>query len=87
VRYRLPAGVTPGADAREHVYGYLTGTVKPAGTIDFAFHQLDEAELQAARSSDYVADDVTFCASQNPDPKLLGSAPLHPITCEEAMLR
>jgi len=87
VRYRLPAGVTAGPDAREHVYGYLTGTVKPAGTIDFAFHQLDEAELQAARSSDYVAEDVTFCASQNPDPKLMGSARLQPITCEEAMLR
>ncbi len=87
VRYRLPAGVTPGADAREHVYGYLTGTVKPAGTIDFAFHQLDEAELQAARSSDYVAEDVTFCASQNPDPKLMGGPRLQPITCEEAMLR
>ena len=30
-RYALPAEVTPGADAREHVYGYLTGTVAPDG--------------------------------------------------------
>jgi hypothetical protein len=87
VRYPLPAGVTHGPDAREHVYGYLTGTVKPAGTIDFAFHQLDEAELQAARGSDYVADDVSFCAAQNPDSKMLGATRPEPITCEEALLR
>jgi len=87
VRYPLPAGVAHGSDAREHVYGYLTGTVKPAGTIDFAFHQLDEAELQAARGSDYVADDVSFCAAQNPDPKMLSATRPEPITCEEALLR
>jgi hypothetical protein len=87
VRYPLPAGVTPGPGAREHVYGYLTGTVNAAGTIDFAFHQLDEPDLQAARSNDYVADDVSFCVAQNPDPKVLEATRPLPITCEDALLR
>lgn len=87
VRYPLPAGVAAGADAREHVYGFLTGTVKSGGAIDFVFHQLDEPELQSARSSDYGADDVSFCVAQNPDPQALNASRPKPITCEEALLR
>ena len=87
VRYPLPAGVVAGPGAREHVYGYLTGTVRTGGTIDFAFHPLDESDLQAARGSDYLPDDVSFCVAQNPDPKILEATRPQPITCEDALLR
>jgi hypothetical protein len=82
----LPAEVTPGADAREHVYGYMTGKVAHDGTIAFAFHELGEAELQAVRSPDYGAEDVAFCVAQNPDPKRLEQRP-PPVTCEAAQER
>ena len=85
-RYPLPGDSTPGADAREHVYGYMTGTVRRGGSIDFAFHELDEAALQAARGSDYVADDVAYCVAQNPDPQKL-RARVPPVSCEGALLR
>jgi hypothetical protein len=85
-RYALPAGVTPGADAREHVYGYMTGRVAAGGTIAFAFHELGEAELQAVRTADYGADDVAFCVAQNPDPQKLEQRPA-PVTCESAQER
>ena len=85
-RYALPAEVTPGDDAREHVYGYLTGKVARDGTIAFAFHELGEAELQAVRSPDYGAEDVAFCVAQNPDPKRLERRP-PPVTCEAAQER
>jgi hypothetical protein len=85
-RYPLPAGVTPGPDAREHTYGYLLGSVKPGGTIDFAFHELAERDLQAARTSDYGPEDIAFCVAQNPDPEKLRLIRSAPITCEEATL-
>ncbi len=87
VRYRLPADITPAPGAREFVYGYLGGTVKSDGAIDFAFHQLDEPELQAARSSDYVAEDVAFCTANNPERKQLSTTRPSPMTCEEALFR
>lgn len=86
-RYSLPPEAAPGPDAREHVYGYMTGTVKPGGTIDFSFHELDEAQLQAARGADYGPDDVAFCVAQNPDPERLRAHRPRPLTCEESLLR
>jgi hypothetical protein len=85
-RYALPAEVTPGVGAREHVYGYLTGNVARDGTIAFAFHELGEADLQAVRPTDYGAEDVAFCVALNPDPKRLERRPA-PITCEAAQER
>jgi hypothetical protein len=82
-RYALPAEAKPSADAREHVYGYLTGTVAPDGQIAFAFHELVAAELQAVRSPDYEAEDVAFCVDLNPEPGKLERRPA-PITCEGA---
>jgi hypothetical protein len=82
-RYALPAEAKPSADAREHVYGYLTGSVAPDGQIAFAFHELGAAELQAVRSPDYEAEDVAFCVDLNPEPGKLERRPA-PITCEGA---
>jgi len=85
-RYPLPPDIASGEHAREHVYGYLLATVTRDGTIDFVFRELDEAALQAARSSDYAPEDVAFCVAQNPNPeKLLKRG--RSLTCEESMLR
>jgi len=85
-RYALPPEITPGENAREHVYGYLLATVRADARIDFTFRQLDEAALQATRSADYAAEDVAFCVAQNPVPeKLLKRG--KSMTCEESMLR
>ena len=85
-RYPLPAEVTPGPDAREHIYGYLTGIVAPGGKIRFVFHELGEADLQAVRSPDYEAEDVAFCVALNPEPTKFERRPA-PITCEGAQER
>ena len=85
-RYALPPDVMSGENAREHVYGYLLATVKAGGEIDFTFRELGEAALQAARTSDYVPDDVTFCVAQNPKPEKLLKR-VASLTCEESMLR
>lgn len=86
-RYPLPPDTVPGPGAREHVYGYLLGTVKPGGAIDFAFRELDEAALQAARTEDYAPQDVAFCFAQNPDPETLRIKRGKVLSCEESMLR
>ena len=66
VRYKLPTGLPPGTDAKEHTYGYMTGTVAADGTIAFAFHPLDEDVLKRARSADYTDDFVHTCFKDNP---------------------
>lgn len=87
VRYALPSDVEPGPGARENTYGYLLGRVKKDATIDFTFHELAEAELQAARTSDYGPEDVTFCLTQNPDAETFKRKRSRPLTCEESMVR
>ena len=87
-RYPLPAEIAQGPDAREHVYGYLLGTAARDGTIDFAFRELDEAALQAARTPEYGAEDVTFCVQQNPPmERLLAKRSKQELSCEESMVR
>ncbi len=78
VRYPLPLDVTPGPDARSHVYGTLTGRVDGAGEVAFRFHELDEVALQRSRSADYEAADVAFCFAENPPLERLGSSPPAP---------
>jgi len=86
-RYPLPPGISPGADAREHVYGYLAAAVNAHGVIEFKFHELTEADLQAARSSDYAPEDVAYCFGKNPDPVKLEIKRAAALTCEESMIR
>ena len=48
VRYRLPAGVTPGPNTKTDVYGYLLGTVATDGSVTFGFHELTLADIPQA---------------------------------------
>jgi len=72
-RYALPSGTSEGPDARQHVYGYLLGTVHADGRITFAFREVTESQLQAARGADYEPDVVQQCIANNPAP-----ADMHP---------
>lgn len=66
VRYKLPTHLPAGTVSREHVYGYLTGTVGQDGGIVFAFQCLSEDALQKARSKDYSDSFVRKCFEENP---------------------
>jgi hypothetical protein len=65
-RYPLGNGVKPGPDARQHIYGYMTGTVAKDGSIQFSFVQFTEDDLQKVRTKDFTADDVHWCYVNNP---------------------
>jgi hypothetical protein len=66
VRYKLPPDLPVGAVGREHVYGYLNGTVAANGTITFAFRELSEDNLKQAKSKDYTDDFIHQCVEKNP---------------------
>ena len=66
VRYKLPPDLPPGTVARDHVYGYMTGTVAPDGAITFAFHELSENALKRAKTAGYTDDFIDQCFNQNP---------------------
>ncbi len=68
-RYKLP--VPPSTKARKDVYGYLVGTVAAKGTIEFAFQEIQEADVPPTTRRDYPAPLVHWCFthnSQNTDP-------------------
>ena len=65
VRYRLPAGATPGPRAMTDVYGYLTGAAAPDGSVIFSFHQLSLADLRRANQGNYPDPLVNWCYDEN----------------------
>ncbi len=69
VRYRLPdtARSFSPERAQTDVYGYLTGTVDPNGTITFDFHPIDRALVPADVVTRYGADFVDWCFNENRD--------------------
>jgi hypothetical protein len=66
-RYRLPPTAQPGA--REHIYGYVQGTVRPDGSIDFALHELTERDLIDVKWPDAPLDAIHWCYIHNADEK------------------
>ena len=66
MRYKLPPNLPPGTVAKDHVYGFMTGTVAADGTIAFAFHPLTEDELKQAKSPDYTDSFIHQCFKDNP---------------------
>ncbi|HXH41193.1 MAG TPA: hypothetical protein VNN08_21380 [Thermoanaerobaculia bacterium] len=82
VRYRLPETATPGPNVRTDVYGYLLGTVSPAGSIAFAFHELTPKDIPADVIKKYSKNFVeNFCFGANRDihPQLGNCPPMY--TC------
>ena len=64
-RYAFPENYPPQPGWQSDVYGYLLGTVKPDGQIDFAFQQITQADVPAIVASRYSPDFVYWCFAQN----------------------
>lgn len=72
-RYPLPAAAVQAKMARTHVYGYLLGTVAPAGTRDkdpirFEFRELTESSVPPSVVERFGNDFVHGCYEGNAQP-------------------
>jgi hypothetical protein len=67
-RYHLPPDKTNAIDSREHLYGYLTGSVSAdnANPIRFTFRELSEQDVPAPVVAKYTAAFVHDCWVNNP---------------------
>lgn len=66
VRYPLPPAVKQGADAAQtDVYGYLLGTVRDNGTIEFSFQEITEKSIPASVLDRYSPEFVHECFEKN----------------------
>ena len=67
VRYRLPADTSGARQARTDVYGYLLATVKPDGTIQFAFKEIKPEDIPA-QVVDRYGKQAQACFTENKSP-------------------
>jgi hypothetical protein len=65
VRYRLPAGVTPGPKAMTDIYGYMVGTVAQDGSIAFTFQRIQLQDLLRTSQGKYADSLVRWCVDEN----------------------
>lgn len=65
VRYALPPERADATAAETHVYGYLLGTVKPGGEIDFAYRHINESDVPAYVVDKYKQEFVHWCFAEN----------------------
>jgi hypothetical protein len=66
VRYALPVGWETAAHAAAtNVYGFLSGSVRADGSIDFAFEQLEEKDIPQAIVAKYSPEFVHWCFAEN----------------------
>jgi hypothetical protein len=65
VRYALPSNAKDAHAAGTNVYGFLTGTVRPNGEIDFAFQRLSESDVPAPVAERYAPSFVHWCFAEN----------------------
>ena len=64
-RYALPPNSKDARAAETNVYGYLLGTVRADGEIEFTFQRLSESEIPAAVKSHYNPEFVHWCFAEN----------------------
>jgi hypothetical protein len=64
-RYKLPAETASGS--RTHVYGYMQGTVRADGGIDFSLHELSENDLIQSRWPNAPLEAIHECFVHNAD--------------------
>jgi hypothetical protein len=65
VRYALPPNKADAIAAETNVYGYLLGTVKPGGEIDFTYQKINEPDVPAYVVDKYKQDFVHWCFVEN----------------------
>jgi hypothetical protein len=68
-RYKLPEDRSGARIAQTNVYGFLLGTVKPNGEIDFQFQQVNRSDVSREVASRYVDKFVDWCFDQNSQAK------------------
>ena len=64
-RYALPKTATKGA--KTMIYGFMQGTVNADGAIDFALHELSEADLVEHKWPNAPVDAIHECYVHNGD--------------------
>lgn len=64
-RYKLPKGADPAA--RDHIYGYMQGTVNPDGTVNFTLHEISEDDLIKYKWPNAPLDAIHECFVHNSD--------------------
>ena len=64
-RYQLPK--TAKKEARTHIYGFVQGSVKSDGSIDFSLHEVSEDDLKKARWPNAPLDAIHECVVNNAD--------------------
>jgi hypothetical protein len=67
MRYALPATAARAKEARQKIYGYLLGTARPDGSVDFVFHEIKREDIPDAVNQRYTPEFVDVCFSQNTD--------------------
>jgi hypothetical protein len=72
-RYPLPPDAKDARAAETKVYGFLTGSVHPDGSIQFDFHKLAESDIPAGVVQRYTRNFVHWCFEEN----AAASAPTH----------
>jgi hypothetical protein len=65
VRYKLPPESSNARAAETNVYGFLLGTVKPDGEIDFIFERVKESDVPAPLVERYTPQFVHWCFAEN----------------------
>jgi hypothetical protein len=65
VRYKLPPEANDARAAETNVYGYLLGTAKEGGEIDFTFQRLNESDVPASVVQRYKQEFVHWCFANN----------------------
>jgi Calcineurin-like phosphoesterase len=65
MRYALPATAARAKEARQKIYGYLLGTGRPDGSIDFVFHEIKREDVLDAVTQRYTPEFVDACFTQN----------------------
>jgi hypothetical protein len=69
VRYALPPNYKDARVAETSVYGYLLGTVRPGGEIDFGFRHVNESDVPQPVTQRLTPEFVHWCFAENTQAK------------------
>jgi hypothetical protein len=67
MRYQLPPTADRAKEARTKTYGYLLGSVRPDGAIDFTFQEVKRGDIPGSVSERFSPEFVDVCFNQNVD--------------------
>lgn len=65
MRYALPPDARKAKAARQKVYGYLLGTVRRDGAIDFIFQEIKPDKIPEEVRQRYTPEFVNYCFAEN----------------------